>query len=98
MTTARSFIAASAVSHSSVWLPSITRIRSPSATPCSRSQFAAWSERADIRAKDTSVRVPSSSTMCRAVRSLSSAMTSNQSSAQLKESGRGQRKPSYAAV
>lgn len=38
----------------------------------------------------------SSSTMCRAVLSLPSAMTSNQSRAQLKRSGRGQAKPSYA--
>lgn len=94
MTTARSFIAARAVSHSSTWLPSMTRIRSPARTPWARSQFAAWSERADIRAKDTSVRLPSSSTMCRAVRSLFSAMASNQSRAQLKWSVLGQLKPS----
>ena len=47
ITTAPSFIAASIVSHSSTWLPSISTIRSPRATPCARSQFATWSERVD---------------------------------------------------
>ncbi len=64
----------------------------PPVRPCALSQLAARSERSDIAAKDTSVRRPSSSTMCRAVRSLFSAMTSNQSSAQLKWSARGQRR------
>ncbi|SCD93389.1 hypothetical protein GA0115241_108495 [Streptomyces sp. DpondAA-D4] len=98
MTTARSFMAARAVSHSSVWLPSTTRTRSPAVTPFDRIQFAARFDRAAISAKDTSVRVPSSSTMCRAVRSLSSAMTSNQSRAQLKWGDRGQRKPAQAVA
>ncbi len=94
MRTARSFIAASTVSHSSAWLPSIRMIRSPARTPWARSQFATLFERADISAKLTRVSEPSSSTMCSAVRSLSRAMTSNHSSAQLKRSGRGQAKPS----
>lgn len=97
MTTARSFMAARAVSQSSVWLPSMTTIRSPAPTPSPRSRFATRAERSDIAAKETTDSVPSSSTMCSAGRSLSRAMTSNQSSAQLKCSGRGQRKPSYAA-
>ncbi len=94
MTTARSFIAARTVSHSSTWLPSMTTIRSPARTPRDRSRFATRFERADISAKDTFVPEPSSSTMCRAVRSLPSATTSNHSSAQLNRSGRGHAKPS----
>ncbi len=97
MTTARSFIAASAVSQSSPWLPSMTRTRSSARTPHSRSLLATRFERSAISAKDSRVTVPSSSTMCSAVRSFPSAMTSNQSSAQLKYAGRGHRKPEYAA-
>lgn len=93
MTTARSFIAARAVSHSSCWLPSMTTMRSPGPTPWARSQFAARSERSDISANEIRVSVPSSSTMCSAVASLPSAITSNQSRAQLNRSGRGQTKP-----
>lgn len=97
MTTARSFIAASAVSHSSAWLPSIMTMRSPGRTPWADSQLAAWSERRRSSSKLSRVPVPSSSTMCSAVRSLSRAMASNQSSAQLKWVGRGQRNSARAA-
>ncbi|GAA3136613.1 hypothetical protein GCM10020001_068970 [Nonomuraea salmonea] len=51
MMTAPSFIAASSASHSSAWLPSMSRIRSPRRTPCSCSQLATWLERADSSAK-----------------------------------------------
>ncbi|SCD95359.1 hypothetical protein GA0115250_13093 [Streptomyces sp. BvitLS-983] len=49
-----------------------------------------------MAAKLTRVSVPSSSTMCRAVRSFPSATASNQSRAQLNRSGLGHRKPAYA--
>ena len=92
MITAPSFIAARIVSHSSTWLPSMTMIRSPRATPCSRSQLATWFERADSSANVRRVSEPSGSTIHSAGRSPpSAASTSNQSSAQLNASSSGQR-------
>jgi hypothetical protein len=51
MITAPSFMAASSDSHSSAWLPSMSRIRSPRLTPCSCSQLATRLARTDSSAK-----------------------------------------------
>ena len=66
ITTAPSFIAASSVSHSSTWLPSMRMIRSPRATPRPRSQLATWFDRADSSANVQKASDPSSSTIHRA--------------------------------
>ena len=86
MITAPSFITASIDSHSSTWLPSIRTTGSPFRTPRSPSQPASRSEACDISAKLRSVEEPSSSTITRAGRSLSRAIASNQSTAQLNRS------------
>jgi hypothetical protein len=96
MITAPSFITARMVSHSSTWLPSITTIRSPRRTPRPRSQVATRSERRDISANENRCSEPSSSTIHRAGLSLPSAITSNQSRAQLKVSSGGQANCAYA--
>jgi hypothetical protein len=84
MMTAPSFITARMVSQSSTWFPSIITIRSPRATPRARSQLATWLDRAAISANENRCSEPSSSTIHRAGLLLPSAITSNQSSAQLK--------------
>ncbi len=92
ITTTPSFMQASIVSHSSSWLPSISSRRSPRLTPWACSHAASWLERADSSAYVAWVCDPSSSTTHSAVRcpvSSVAAMTSNQSRAQLKCSGRG---------
>ena len=97
MMMAPSFDTASIDSHSSTWLPSISITRSPFPTPCCASQAATRSDRSAISAKVTFSSTPSSSTIHRAMRSLSRAMTSNQSVAQLNEPvSRGQVKVSTA--
>jgi hypothetical protein len=95
MTTAPSFIAASIVSHSSTWLPSMSRIRWPRWTPRARSHPATRLDRSASSAKLSLVSEPSSSTIHSAGRSgYSSASTpSNQSSAQLNPDTSGQRNP-----
>jgi hypothetical protein len=83
------------VSQSSTWLPSIRTIRSPRATPRSRSQLATRLERAASSAKVQCASLPSLSTIhsarC-APRSGSAAIASKWSSAQLNSSISGQRK------
>ena len=95
ITTAPSFIAASSVSHSSSWLPSIRMIRSPRPTPLARNQFATRLERDDISANVQYASEPSLSTIHsarRAPRSVSAATLSKWSSAQLNSVSAGQRK------
>ena len=83
MMIAPSLATASIDSHSSTWLPSIRMTRSPLPTPSERNQVATRSERSAICANVTFCSLPSCSTIHSAVRSLSRAITSNQSVAQL---------------
>ncbi len=95
MTTAPSFIAASTVSQSSNWLPSMRMIRSPRATPTDRSQLATRLDRSDSSANVQYASEPSGSTIHNArwaPRSGSAATASKWSSAQLNSSISGQRK------
>ena len=98
ITTAPSFIAASIVSHSSTWLPSISTIRSPRATPCARSQFASWSERVDQLGERQRPRRPVRLDDQQPDRRRCRARTpSNQSSAQLNSSSAGHANDAQAA-
>lgn len=97
--TAPSFMIASIDSHSSSRLPSMSITWSPCSTPTECSQAATSSERQRISSKETFVSEPSSSTIQRAVLSLPMAISSNQSTAQLKcGPTSGQRKASVAAA
>src|SRR5450631_4680045 len=92
ITTTPSLMQASRVSHSSTWLPSISRRRSPLAAPMDDNQDATCEERADISAYVTEWLLPSASTILRAARGPvagSCATWSNQSRAQLKSADLG---------
>ena len=95
MTTAPSRIAASIVSHSSTWLPSMSRIRSPRVTPWLRSQPATRLDRSASSANVSLVSEPSCSTIHSAGASGDSAARtpSNQSTAQFSPVASGHRKP-----
>jgi hypothetical protein len=98
MITAPTFITASIVSHSATWLPSITTTASPLTTPCAVSQRASRLERRRMSSKVTVWWLPSVSTITSAGWELSRAISSNQSTAQLKESPTsGQRNARTAA-
>ena len=97
ITTAPSFIAASIVSHSSTWLPSISTIRSPRPTPCARSQFASRSDRVTSSSNVSDRDDPSPSTTSNPTASFPRAKPSNQSSAQLNSSSAGHANDAQAA-
>ena len=86
---------ASVASQSGRTLPSRSSTRSPRRTPCARSQFATWFDRARIRAKVTRSSRPPSPTIHSATRSPGS--PSKWSSAQLNRSSAGQRNAVRAA-
>ena len=98
MITAPSFITASIVSHSGATLPSITSTRSPRFTPSARSALARRFERSESSAKLSEVAPsPTMVSAGRAALSPRASSASNQSSAQLKWVGSGQRKSRHAA-
>ena len=76
----------------------MTISRSPRRTPAARNQFATWFERRARSANDSRSSLPSCSTIHSAGASLPTAITSNQSSAQLNVVSRGHRKSRYAVT
>ena len=93
MITAPIFIAASIVSQSSQRLPNMTSIRSPRLTPSADNEFATRFEISESSANVCDPASPSSEKTRSAIPRFPLAKTSNQSSAQLKSSNSGHRKP-----
>jgi hypothetical protein len=92
ITTTPSLMQASKASHSSTWLPIMSRRRSPLTAPNEDNHEATCEERADISAYVTAWLDPSASTSLSATRApvvASAATRSNQSRPQLKSFGRG---------